>query len=96
MAVVVADYEHRTGEHCASTSLRNLMRFYGVEISEPMVVGLAGGLGFYYLRSQELSPTRIFHGRTATLEADFCRNAGIPFDFQGWQLVEFHPNFATY
>jgi hypothetical protein len=80
MRALIADYEHRTGEHCASTGLRNLLHFYGLEVSEPMVVGLSGGLGFHYLRSPELSPTRMFHGRTATLESDFCRNAGIPFE----------------
>ena len=80
---LVAAYEHRTGEHCASTSLRNLLRFYGVDVSEPMVIGLAGSLGFFYLRSPELSPTRIFHGRTATLEVDFCQNTGIPFEERG-------------
>jgi hypothetical protein len=78
MTVAVADYEHRTGEHCASTALRNLMHFQGVEMSEPMIFGLSGGLGLYYLRAENLSPTRMFHGRTATLESDFCRNTGIP------------------
>jgi hypothetical protein len=80
MTVLVAGYEHRGGEHCASTSLRNILHFHGVEISEAMIVGLSSGLGFYYLCSDQLSPTRIFHGRTATLESDFCENTGIPFE----------------
>ena len=80
MKILVTDYEHRTGEHCASTALRNLLHFHGVEISEPMIVGLSGGLGFAYLRGADWNPTRLFHGRTLTLEADFCRNAGIPFE----------------
>jgi hypothetical protein len=79
VAVVVERYPHRTGEHCASTALRNLMAFHGVELSEGMVFGLASGLGFYYFQSEEMSPTRMFHGRTATLENDFGTNCGIDF-----------------
>lgn len=45
-----------------------------------MVFGLASGLGFFYLRNDALSPTRMFHGRTRTLEEDFFRNTGIPFE----------------
>ena len=80
MKVLVPDYRHRTGEHCASTALRNILDFHGVEMSEPLVVGLSSGLGFAYIRNDAWSPTRMFHGRTLTLESDFCRNVGIPFD----------------
>jgi hypothetical protein len=79
MTVRVEGYVHRTGEHCASTALRNLLAFYGFDFSEPLIVGLGGGVGFYFLRGGGLSPTRIFHGRSATLEADFCRHTGIAF-----------------
>jgi hypothetical protein len=79
VAVVVDRYPHRTGEHCASTALRNLMAFHGIELSEGMVFGLASGLGFYYLQSDAMSPTRMFHGRSATLENDFGTNTDIHF-----------------
>ena len=79
MTVLVEGYSHRIGEHCASTALRNLMAFHGVELSEGMVFGLASGLGFYYLRIDGLSPTRMFHGRSATLENDFGANLGLDF-----------------
>lgn len=78
MPVIVADYPHRKGEHCASTAMRNLLSFHGLSLSEGMVFGLASGLGFFYLANDELSPTRMFHGRTATLEVDFGANTGIP------------------
>ena len=80
MAVLVSDYPHRTGEHCASTALRNVMAHRGIELSEPMIFGLASGLGFVYLRSDQWSPTRMFHGRTQKLESDFCRNTELDFD----------------
>jgi hypothetical protein len=78
VTVLVERYPHRTGEHCASTALRNVMAHHGLELSEGFVFGLASGLGFLYLRNDALSPTRMFHGRTASLESDFGRNTGIP------------------
>ncbi|MEM7410314.1 MAG: BtrH N-terminal domain-containing protein [Myxococcota bacterium] len=94
---IVEGYAHRTGEHCASTALRNLMAFRGTELSEGMVFGLASGLGFYYLEADGISPTRMFHGRTATLESDFGSNTGIGMvdrpeddDARAWQLLREH------
>jgi hypothetical protein len=78
MSVFIEGFQHRTGEHCASTAIRNMLGHHGLSMSEAMVVGLAGGLGFFYLRNDALSPTRMFHGRTPTLELDFCENAALP------------------
>ena len=77
---MVDRYVHRRGEHCASTALRNLLAHEGTELSEGMIFGLASGLGFFYFRNDELSPTRMFHGRTGTLESDFGRNTGLPLE----------------
>jgi len=94
MTVLVADYVHATGEHCASTALRNLMSHEGTDLSEGMVFGLASGLGFFYLEGESLSPTRMFHGRTLTLENDFGLNTGVPLedrvepdDDRAWQAL---------
>ncbi len=97
MPVLVESYRHRTGEHCASTALRNLLAHHGTELSEAMVFGLASGLGFYYLQGEGISPSRMFHGRTATLESDFGANTGLPFadrpepdDARAWQVLREH------
>jgi hypothetical protein len=76
VTVLVEGYPHRVGEHCASTALRNLLAHHGIELSEAMVFGLASGLGFYYLHDDGISPTRMFHGRTLSLENDFGLNTG--------------------
>ena len=77
MTVLVESYRHETGEHCASTALRNLLRHRGTELTESMIFGLASGHGFFYIENDTLSPTRMFHGRTATLEQDFGENTGL-------------------
>jgi hypothetical protein len=80
VTVLVDTYPHRTGEHCASTALRNLLSHHGTELSEGMVFGLASGLGFFYLQGDGISPTHMFHGRTLSLENDFGLNTGAPFE----------------
>ncbi len=76
-SVIVDDYCHRTGEHCASTALRNILAHNGTDLSEGMIFGLASGLGFFYLCAEDTSPSRMFHGRTVTLENDLGLNTGI-------------------
>jgi hypothetical protein len=67
----VPGYTHTPGHHCGSTALRNLLSFYGVEISEEMAFGLGAGACFYYVTIEDASPTRWFNGRTARLEENF-------------------------
>jgi hypothetical protein len=42
-------YEHRNYAHCETGTVVSLLRHYGLEISEPMVFGLASGLMFAFL-----------------------------------------------
>ena len=75
--VRIDSYPHRTGEHCASTALRNVLAHHGTELSEAMVFGLASGLGFFYFRNDAISPTRMFHGRSPTFEQNLAADTGI-------------------
>jgi hypothetical protein len=94
MRVMVPGYRHVGGEHCASTAMRNVLDFYGVGLSEAMIFGIGAGLGFFYIRNDQISPSRMFHGRTLGFEADVFTNAGVPFDDRtepdgdrAWQAV---------
>ena len=77
-AVILPGFEHRPGVHCGSTALADALRARGVALSEAMVFGLGAGLGFYYLASPALSPTRMFQGRSAQLERTACEVLGAP------------------
>ena len=35
--------QHKPAAHCENGTISNLLRFYGVEVSEPMAFGLASG-----------------------------------------------------
>lgn len=43
------DYQHQHAAHCESGAISSLLRHYGLDISEPMVFGLASSLIFVYM-----------------------------------------------
>lgn len=42
-------FEHRQSAHCETGVLSNLLRHHGLDVSEPMVFGLASGVSYAYL-----------------------------------------------
>ncbi len=41
--------EHRPAAHCENGTISSLLRFYGIDLSEPMIFGLASGLFFTHM-----------------------------------------------
>jgi len=76
--VLLQGFSHRPGLHCGSTALADALRVRGLDLSEPMAFGLGAGLGFYYLESPSLSPSRLFLGRQWPLEETACDVLGAP------------------
>ncbi len=70
--MLLAGFVHRPGVHCGSTALADALRIRGLDLTEPMAFGLGAGLGFYYLDSPVLSPTRLIQGRQWPLEETAC------------------------
>ncbi|HIH43673.1 MAG TPA: BtrH N-terminal domain-containing protein [Candidatus Methanoperedenaceae archaeon] len=46
--MIIDNFKHYPGVHCESTSMRDLLAYNGLRLSEPMVFGLGCGLGFIY------------------------------------------------
>lgn len=46
---VKMDFEHRQSAHCENGVVSNLLRYYGIELSEPMVFGIGSGLFFSHM-----------------------------------------------
>jgi hypothetical protein len=80
---LIRGFEHLAGHHCGSTALRDLCHYYGHPLPEALCFGLGSGIGFFYTTREhadrDISPSRLFGGRTATLESDFFSNLGVPF-----------------
>lgn len=43
------DYQHRHAAHCETGAISSLLRHYGLDISEPMALGLGSGLTFVHV-----------------------------------------------
>lgn len=92
---LIPHFQHTPGINCSSTGLRDMLHYLGHDYSEPMCFGLGSGLGFAYLRdARGTGPTRVIHGRTLTLERDFCRHLALDFTEgseddpeRAWQVV---------
>ncbi len=79
---------HKPGRHCASTSIRDLMEFHGIFLSESMCFGIGEGLGIWYLKDIPDAPTILFHVRSHDLESSFFNNICIPFEWQTYELPQ--------
>lgn len=92
-------FAHTKAGHCGSGALRDLLAFHGLDfgagpLSEGMVFGLGGGLGFLYVDVPQMTPPVYLVGRTGTMEEDVARHLGVPLDVletddpaQGWGWV---------
>lgn len=79
MRYVVPGFVHRNGIHCGSSSMRNMLAFRGIRLSEPSCFGLGSAAGFLYVRRLPVPPGIAFHGRTMEMEKDLCDALAIPF-----------------
>ena len=80
-AWILPGYEHIDGWHCGSTAIRNACRYVGVELAEALCFGLGAGAGFFFLKSDRFSPSRIFNGRSTRLVPPFFHHLGFPFEW---------------
>jgi hypothetical protein len=71
MKKIIESWVHIPGLHCGSTALRDVITYYGYNFSEAMCFGLGGGLGFFYTKGEDMSPSRIIHLRGPGMEPNF-------------------------
>jgi hypothetical protein len=95
MQNIVRAFVHQTGQHCGSSAVSRLLRFYGHNYSEPMCLGLGQGPDFVYLADPTMSPTHWWMGRGALLEIDCFAALGVTCeirrtrdDAEGWRWVK--------
>ena len=43
---IVEDFNHFGGKHCETSALKNVLDFHGLSLSEEILFGLGGGIGF--------------------------------------------------
>ncbi|TXT67678.1 MAG: hypothetical protein BAJALOKI1v1_30041 [Promethearchaeota archaeon] len=53
--IFIDNFEHFSGANCQLSSLRKVLAYYDIHISEPMLLGLCSGLGFFYYYMKHMS-----------------------------------------
>jgi hypothetical protein len=73
------DFEHQPAAHCENGVIANLLRFYGSEISEPMIFGLSYGVFFSHMPFVKLAGIAVTSFRTfpAVLFSRVTRSLGF-------------------
>jgi hypothetical protein len=93
--VLIEEFPHGPGGHCGSTSMRDLLKFYGHEFTEDMVFGLGAGIDFMYVSNRRIEPPVYIGGRSPELEQNFCSRLGVVMELvtglderSGWLAVK--------
>ncbi|NIS17834.1 MAG: BtrH N-terminal domain-containing protein [candidate division Zixibacteria bacterium] len=85
----IREFKHIPGKNCVTTALRNILNYYHILLSEELILGLAGGLGFYYVELPEF-PNPFIGGNSSNLIGHFCQNM----DLQLFELRKKDPEAA--
>lgn len=46
--LIVKEFKQFGGKHCQTSALKNILAYHGLHLSEEMLLGLGGGIGFIY------------------------------------------------
>jgi len=95
MKVMIEGYENRTGEHCGSIAMRNLLQHYcHLDLSEAMVFGLGAGVDLLLIEGHHFDPAVLFFGRSTSMEVDVAEALGVDYeerieldDERAWEVV---------
>ena len=88
----ISNFEHQHFAHCESGIMSTLLKYKGLELSEPMIFGLAGAICFAYLPflkmgNMPLVSYRMFPGH---IIKNIPRRLGVEYfrkTYKIWQLV---------
>ena len=80
MRVMIEGYENRTGEHCGSIAMRNLLHHYcHLDLSEPLIFGLGSGIDLLLIEGHDFDPAVLVFGRSTSMEADVAGALGVDY-----------------
>ncbi len=85
----INDFEHKMGAHCETGTLTSLFNYAGLEITEPMIFGIANGIFFGYLETDTFPfPTFIVRSRPGQIRKNITKRLGIKLFEQKYKSVE--------
>lgn len=76
------DFEHRQAAHCENGVVSNLLNYYGVELSEPMIFGIGSGLFFSHMPFLKVEgiPVTSFRPLPGAIFSRISKRLGIKFE----------------
>jgi hypothetical protein len=75
------NFEHAMAAHCETGTIAALLRHAGLSITEPMVLGLSGGIFFAYLQTSRLPfPTFVTRTKPGDIRKKIARRLGVDFE----------------
>lgn len=79
---ILLDFNHKQSAHCENGVVSNLLRFYGVEISEPMAFGIGSGLFFSHMPFLKVDgiPVTSFRPLPGVIFSRISKRLGVKFE----------------
>ncbi len=79
---VKLDFEHKQSAHCENGVVSNMLRYYGIELSEPMVFGIGSGLFFSHMPFLKVGgiPVTSFRPMPGVIFKRISKRLGITFE----------------
>lgn len=73
------EFEHRHAAHCESGTVATLLRSRGLDLSEPMVFGVGGGLFFLYMPLLKMGgmPLTAYRDAPRIIIKNICKRLGV-------------------
>jgi hypothetical protein len=71
--LMVQGFNQFGGKHCQTAALKNVLAYHGLHLSEEMLLGLGGGIGFIYWY-MKMMPSPLIGGRSSGKDEIFLRN----------------------
>ncbi|NPD89536.1 MAG: DUF4872 domain-containing protein [Asgard group archaeon] len=76
--IIIEDFEHMEGKNCQLSSVRKILNYYGINLTEEMIMGIASGIGFIYWDMKQMSYPFVggLNGKNINLFETSLRNLG--------------------
>ncbi|HUX98987.1 MAG TPA: BtrH N-terminal domain-containing protein [Candidatus Deferrimicrobium sp.] len=88
---MIEGFKHKMGGHCESTSMRDVLEYIGLPLSEPMVFALDATMGFSFFKGSTAGSLPFFMGGkqgTITENSLACRVLGVNITEEQFQSAD--------
>lgn len=89
MSLIELPFEHKMAAHCETGTVTALLNHAGMQLTEPLVFGIGGGIFFGYLKSSDLPfPMFILRSRPGEIRQKISKRLGVKFKEQQFRSPE--------